>query len=415
MESQEERLQKGKNPVGTIWLKASKNGRNIIIEVGDDGRGLDLEKIKQTAIKRKLYRSEELAQMNPTQIRSLLFLPGFSTRSFVTEISGRGVGLDVVRSNIEKLKGNITIESHLHRGTVFRIQLGSSVASIKVVLFHVKGITHALPLDAIDQTLLIRPEEIYSLEGKATVTVDGEATALVKMSDLLELPDLEWSLPSKQKQRQNKRPSFISAIVLKVDGQTLAFEVDYFQQVLDVVVQPQSKISKRVRNVLGTTILGTGDVCMILNPHDLIKSVQRASQTIVNFDNELSEEDELQKLVVLLVEDSIAVRTQEKRILDKAGYEVVIAVDGLEGYRKLRSGIHVDAIISDVEMPNMTGLEFTAKVRQHPEYNEIPLILCTSLASEEDKRRGAQAGANAYIVKGQFNQELLIETLDRLI
>ena len=415
MESQEERLQKGKNPVGTIWLKASKNGSNIVIEVGDDGRGLDLEKIKQTAIKRKLYRADQLTQMNPTQIRSLLFLPGFSTRSFVTEISGRGVGLDVVRNNIEKLKGNITIESHLHRGTVFRIQLGSSVATVKVVLFHVKGFTHALPLEAIDQTLLIRPDEVYSLEGKPTVTVDDEAISLVKMSDLLELPDLEWSLPSKQQQRKNKKRSFISAIVLKVDGQTVAFEVDYFQQVIDVVIKPQGKLSKRVRNVLGTTILGTGDVCMILNPHDLIKSVQQSKQTIVNWESELPTEQENEKQVVLLVEDSIAVRTQEKRILTKAGYEVIIAVDGKEGYLRLRSGIHVDAIISDVEMPNMTGLEFTEKVRQHSEYNEIPLILCTSLASEEDKRRGAQAGANAYIVKGQFNQELLLETLDRLI
>lgn len=415
LELPEERKRLGKNPVGKIWLKAYNSGSNIVIEVGDDGRGLDLEKIKQTALKKKLYRVEELAQMSPQQVRSLIFLPGFSTRSFVTEISGRGVGLDVVRSNVEKLKGNITIDSTLHQGTVFRMQLRSTVATLNVMLFEVRGLIHGLPVEAIEKTLLIKPEEIYTLEGKPTITVDNKPVTLVKMADLLELPDLSPATVQKQKQRAMENQRFISAILLNVDGQTLAFEVESLKEVLDVVMKPQTKLLKRVRNVMGATILGTGDVCMILNPHDLIKSVQKANQTIVRFEEELGEAQNQQKPVVLLVEDSIAVRTQEKRILDKAGYEVIIAVDGVEGYNKLRSGIHVDAIISDVEMPNMNGLEFTAKVRQHPEYREIPLILVTSLASEEDKRKGAQAGANAYIVKGQFNQELLIETLDRLV
>jgi two-component system chemotaxis sensor kinase CheA len=282
------------------------------------------------------------------------------------------------------------------------------------MLFEVKGLIHGLPLEDIEKTLLIRPNEVYSLEGKTTITVDGEPVTLVKMADLLELPDLQTVTEQKKRQREAEKQSFISAILLHVDGQTLAFEVESLNFVLDVVMKPQSKLLKRVRNVVGATILGTGDVCMILNPHDLINSVNRSNQAIAIMDDD-SLNEEIEKPVVLLVEDSIAVRTQEKRILDKAGYEVIIAVDGVEGYNKLRSGINVDAIISDVEMPNMNGLEFTAKVRQHPEYREIPLILVTSLASEEDKRKGAQAGANAYIVKGKFNQELLIETLDRLV
>lgn len=415
LETPKERTQAQKNPVGKIWLKAYHSGGNIVIEVGDDGRGLDLEKVKQTALKRKLYRAEELAQMTPQQVRSLIFLPGFSTRSFVTEISGRGVGLDVVRSNVEKLKGNISIDSNPHQGSVFSIQLSSSVATLKVMLFEVQGLIHGLPIEAIEKTILIKPEQIYTLEGKPTITVDNQPVTLVKMADLLELPDLTPVAVQKKRQRAMENERFINAILLRVDEQALAFEVESLKEVLDVVIKPQSKLLKRVRNVTGATILGTGDVCMILNPHDLIKSVGSKSIASVSFEDNFLEEQNLQKPVILLVEDSIAVRTQEKRILDKAGYEVIIAVDGAEGYQKLRSGLHVDAIISDVEMPNMTGLEFTAKVRQHPEYREIPLILCTSLASEEDKRKGAQAGANAYIVKGQFNQELLIETLDRLV
>lgn len=413
IETPQERQQAAKNPVGKIFLTASRSAGNIILEVGDDGRGLDLEKIKQTAIKRKMYRAEELATMGATQLRSLIFLPGFSTRNFVTEISGRGVGLDIVRTNVEKLKGNISVDS-TNKGSLFRIQLRSTVATLNVMLFEVQGLIHALPLEAIAKTLLIKTNEIYSLEGKATITVDEKPITLVKMTDLLELPNL--SSTTVQKQRQKEVQTFTSAILLNVDGQSLAFEVEKLKEVLDVVIKPQSKLLKRVRNVVGATILGTGEVCMILNPNDLIKSVHKVSQVAIISDNDdLNEQVSTQKPVILLVEDSIAVRTQEKRILDKAGYEVVIAVDGIEGYTKLRSGRHFDAIISDIEMPNMNGLEFTTKVRQHPEYKELPIILVTSLAKEEDKRKGAQAGANAYIVKDQFNQELLIETLDRLV
>jgi two-component system chemotaxis sensor kinase CheA len=341
-------------------------------------------------------------------------MPGFSTRRFITEISGRGVGLDVVRTNVERLKGNIQSDSAFHQGSVFRMQLRSTVATLNVMLFDVQGLIHALPLEAIEKTLLIRPQDVYSLEGRATITVDGQPIALVKMTDLLELPDLE---EKQQQKRQRQVEKVTSAILLNLDGDRLAFEVERLREVLDVVLKPQSKLLKRVRNVVGATILGTGDVCMILNPNDLIKTVQKSNQTIGAMAPVDLEGDQpaLQKPVILLVEDSIAVRTQEKRVLEKAGYEVVIAVDGLEGYNQVRSGRHFDAVISDVQMPNMDGLQFTAKVRQHPEYRELPIMLITSLASEEDKRRGAQAGANAYIVKDQFNQELLIETLDRLV
>ncbi|MEB3192613.1 MAG: hybrid sensor histidine kinase/response regulator [Snowella sp.] len=414
IEPPSERQQLGKNPTGKVWLKATRQGGHILIEVGDDGRGIDLEKVKQTAIKRKMYRSEELASMSANQLRSLLFMPGFSTRSFITEISGRGVGLDVVRTNVERLKGNIQSDSAFRQGSVFRMQLRSTVATLNVMLFDVQGLIHALPLEAIEKTLLIRPQDVYSLEGRATITVDDQPIALVKMAELLQLPDLE---EKQQQKRQRQVEKVTSAILLNLDGDRLAFEVERLREVLDVVIKPQSQLLKRVRNVVGATILGTGDVCMILNPNDLIKTVQKSNQSIGAMAPVDLEGDQpaLQKPVILLVEDSIAVRTQEKRVLEKAGYEVVIAVDGLEGYTQVRSGRHFDAVISDVQMPNMDGLQFTAKVRQHPEYRELPIMLITSLASEEDKRRGAQAGANAYIVKDQFNQELLIETLDRLV
>jgi len=413
IETPAERQKTGKAPAGKIWLKAMRSGGNIILEIGDDGRGLDLEKIKQTAIKRKLYRPEELATMGTNQLRSLIFLPGFSTRNFITEISGRGVGLDIVRTNVEKLKGNITIESNPNQGCVFSLSLRSTVSTLNVMLFTVQELIHALPVEAIEKTLLIAERQIYSHQGKPTISVAGQPISLVKMADLLALPNLNQA--KVQKQRQTQEAKFISAILINIDGQRLAFEVEKLEQVLDVVIKPQTKLLKRIQNVIGATILGTGDVCMILNPRDLVKSVHKLHQTAPIPSEIETDKTTWQKPIILLTEDSIAVRTQEKRILEKAGYEVVIAVDGLDGYNKLRSGRHFDAVISDVQMPNLDGLGLTAKIRQHPEYRELPIILVTSLSKEEDKRRGAQAGANAYIVKDQFNQELLIETLERLV
>ncbi len=186
--------------------------------------------------------------------------------------------------------------------------------------------------------------------------------------------------------------------------------VDALLDQQDVVLKPQSKLLKRVRNVMGATLLGDGQVCMVLNPQDLLRSVQKGSSAAVSQETERTKA----KSKLLLVEDSIIIRTQMKRLLEGADYDVTIAVDGLEGFNKLRAG-NFDAVVSDVEMPNLNGLDLTAKIRQYQEYSELPIILVTTLASDADKRRGAQAGANAYLTKGDFDQKILIETLRRLI
>lgn len=409
IETIEERDQIGKPIQGSVWLRGYKQGSNIIIEVSDDGRGLDIEEIKQTAIKRKLYRPEELVNMTPAQLKYLIFTPGFSTRTFITEISGRGVGLDVVRTNVERLKGNIQLDSVQDQGCTFRMTMRSTVASLKVMLVRINGIIHAVPLEFIRQTLLARPEDIYTLEGRQTITLKDEAISIAKMGDLLELPTIQ----THTKKRSLKKESFISFLILKIESENLALIVDDLLEVLDIVIKPQSQVLRRVRNIIGATVLGTGEVCMIINPPDILKTIQKADTAFIPSETQETTE-QVVKPVILLAEDSIAVRTQEKRILEKAGYEVIIAVDGMDGYNKLRSR-DFDAVISDVQMPNMDGLEFVTKIRNHAEYRELPVILVTSLASEEDKRKGAKAGANAYIVKDQFNQEILLETLERLV
>jgi two-component system chemotaxis sensor kinase CheA len=411
IETPEEREQAGKPPVATIWLRGYQTAAHIAIEVKDDGRGLDLDKIKQTAIKRKLYRPEELDAMTPSQIYSLILAAGFSTRTFITEISGRGIGLDVVRSNVEQLKGTIQIESTPRRGCTFRIQLGTTLATAKVLLVEVQGIVHALPVEFVKTSVLVSPEWISTVEGRETINLGEQDIPVANLADLLELSNS----PAYHRAAKVEPPNshLRPCILIEMGEEQCGLFVDRLLDAQEVVLKPQSQLLKRVRHVTGATILPTGEVCTILNPPDLLRA--SLEQTLSASTVSIKQGETFQrKSVILLVEDSIPVRTQEKRLFERAGYEVVVAVDGLDGYNKLQTR-HFDAVVSDVEMPNLDGLSLTAKIRQHSEYQNLPIVLVTTLAGDEDKRRGADAGADAYIIKGKFNQDVLLETLERLV
>ena len=428
IETPEERKKLGKLPIATLRIKGYQTASNIIIEVADDGRGLNLDRIKQTAIKRNICTLEELANMTENQIQSLIFAAGFSTRTFVTEVSGRGVGLDVVRTNVEALKGSIQVESVPEKGCTFRLQVSTSLATANVLIVAVAGIAYALPIEFIETAKLVTYDDIFAIEGKSTIVSDGQPLSVAYLVDLLELKNREW-LPNNPEWRQESwrevnrqiqgefmtsNSPKMSCIILKVGEERLGLFIDALIDEQDVVIKPQSQLLKRVRNVSGATILGTGEVCMVLNPHDLIKSVRKQVSSRGFGSARSPIETVSRKQVILLAEDSIATRTQEKRILEGAGYEVVTAVDGLDALNKLKTR-YFDALISDVQMPNLDGLGLTIKIRQQREYSELPIILVTSLASDEDRKRGADAGANAYIPKGTFNQDVLIETLKRLV
>jgi two-component system chemotaxis sensor kinase CheA len=426
IETPEERIQQGKPPTATIQIKCYQTTNNIIIEVSDDGRGLDLEKIKQTALKRGICRADELATMTVNQIQALIFAPGFSTRTFVTEVSGRGVGLDVVRTNVERLKGAIAVHSTPGKGCTLRLQLGTTLATAHVLLILVDRLVYALPVEAVQMAKFISQDEIFSLENRKTMIVEGQPISVAQLSDLL---PINSNIPERMRvsrshgafeikhHQEDSKASLdrkVPCIILQIGEERLGLLVDALIDEQDVVLKPQSKLLQRVRNISGATILGTGEVCMVLNPQDLVKSVRQQSVIISDAETIDDRITEKRKKAILLVEDSIATRTQEKRILQSAGYEVVTAVDGLDGWNKLKTR-QFDAVVSDIQMPNLDGLGLAAKIREHKEYSELPIILVTSLAKDDDKRRGAEAGANAYITKSSFNQELLLETIERLI
>jgi two-component system, chemotaxis family, sensor kinase CheA len=238
--------------------------------------------------------------------------------------------------------------------------------------------------------------------------VDGNPVSLAHLSTLLEISSHAGAI-GESKPPDPDKPR--SCIILTIGDEQIGLFVDTLLDEQEVVVKPHSAVLKRVRNVSGATILGTGEVCMVLNPLDLLQSVRKRPARMIQ---EPLRPKPQQKHAILLVEDSLTTRTQEKRILESAGYEVVAAVNGVDALQKLGSRVF-DAVVSDVQMPHMDGLTLTERIRREPKYNELPIVLVTSLATEEDKRRGVEVGANAYIAKPTFDQALLLDTLRRLI
>ncbi|MDM8553807.1 hybrid sensor histidine kinase/response regulator [Desulfococcaceae bacterium HSG7] len=405
-----ERRKIGKSTPAAIHLRAFQTSSDVVIEIEDDGRGLDIEAIRNKARQRKLRHEDDLTAMTPEQIQVLIFSSGFSTSTYVTDVSGRGIGLDVVRNNIANLKGSIHVESVLGRGCLFRMKFPITLATTRVLIVAVDGCKYALPVEFVETTLQLAHDEIFSIEGRQTVIFENNPISVARLSDLLEIRPNSSEIENSPNELQNdisKRPL---CIIIGFGEEKLGMLVDELTDEQEIVLKPSGGLLKRVRNVSGATILGTGEVCMVLNPADLIQSVQKHSRIGVF---EESAEEAAQQ-TILLVEDSITTRTQEKRILEGAGYEVVTAVDGLDALDCLNSH-HFDAVVSDIEMPNMDGWMLTEKIREDKKYSEMPIILVTSLASEEDKKKGAEAGADAYITKGGFEQEVLLDTLDRLV
>lgn len=413
IEAPDERERIGKARIGSIILRAYQTSSNVVIEVKDDGKGLDIETIKNTALRQKIYTKDELSAMTPSQIQYLIFVSGFSTSPVVTDVSGRGIGLDVVRANVEGLKGNIHVESTAGEGCTLRIQLPITLATIRVLIVGINGMKCAVPVEYVQTSLFITKDDIFTIEGRDTIVFDGQPISVAKISELLEVHGSEFGDGSDKSKIQISKSKIkkFPCIILSVGNDRLGVIVDELIDEQEIVIKPQSRILRRVRNVSGSTILGTGEVCTVLSPQDMIKTVRKREAPQPT--EKPSEEIERKKSI-LLVEDSITTRTQERRILVGAGYEVIEAMDGVDALNKLGTK-QFDAVVSDILMPNMDGLTLTKKIREDRKYSELPVILVTSLASDEDRKKGLEAGANAYIAKPAFDQQLLLETLKRLI
>jgi two-component system chemotaxis sensor kinase CheA len=402
IEPPERREELGKPRTGRIELRATRQGSAILVEVKDNGRGVDVEAVREAAVKRGILSAEVVAEMARQEALELIFAPDLSTSPIITEVSGRGVGLDVVRKNVEGLQGQVEVWTESDAGTTFRLTLPLTLVSTRCLLLRAQDQVYAVSLGAVERLVGVEREEVGLTEGRQAIIFDGRPLPLARLADLLRMTGGgAWG-------EGEQRP----AVILAAGGQRVAFLVDELLGEEEVVVKGLGPQLRRVPNVAGATVLGTGDVVLILNVADLIKSAQMSTA------GELLEREapveEKRRPVILVVDDSITTRTLEKNILTTAGYEVRLATDGEEGLARLMEG-GCDLIVADVDMPRMDGFELTSRVRGDERYQDMPVILVTSLDTPAHKARGIEVGADAYIVKGTFDQDNLLQTIRQLI
>jgi two-component system chemotaxis sensor kinase CheA len=384
---------------------SARNGSNVELLIADDGKGIDAGKVKAAAGKLRLLSPERAESLGDQEALAFIFQPGVSTSPIITDISGRGLGLAIVKEKVEKLNGALSVETEAGQGTSFRIILPLTLARFHGVLVRVGEHLFVFPTSNVERVARVAKDDVKTVENRETITVKGQAVSLVRLHEALNLAATVAA---------GGQPDVLPAVVLTSGNQRIAFVVDEVLNEQEVLVKTLGKQLIRVPNIAGATVLGTGNVVPILNVPDLIASAVRTSGTGIHAAAVPSEETEKKRKSVLVAEDSITSRTLLKNILETAGYQVETAVDGVEALTKLRSG-EFDLVVSDVDMPRMNGFALTAKIRADKKFLELPVILVTALDSREDREHGIDVGANAYIVKGSFDQSNLLEIIRRSI
>ena len=404
LETPAERLRQHKPAQGTLTIKAHARGGNLIeISVADDGKGIALADIKTAALAAGMITPAQAAQMNASELLALLEHSGFSTRAETTDISGRGLGLAILREHVERLGGKITLETNPGRGTTFQILAPLTLANFRGVLVMAGGQPFIVPMAQLERVVRVERNQLTALEQGMHLLLEQQLIPLVWLTEVLELPG-HTALPVPNR--------FVQAFILRSAGKKIAFAVDTVLDEQEVVVKNLGTQLARVRNVLGATVLGSGTTVLILNTNDLVKSALKISA--VSSRDTLQTFKEPTRPNILVAEDSLTTRALLQSVLEMAGYRVHASADGLEAWLALQTETF-DLVISDVEMPRLNGFELTARIRAHPRLGQLPVILVTALASEEDQRRGVETGANAYLVKRGFEQQALLEAVARLL
>lgn len=390
----------GKPEQGVVRIVVDHAGPGQVrILVVDDGAGIDARRVARAAVERGLLNEADAAALDDEGVYPLVFASELSTRDAVTDISGRGLGLAIVREKAEKLGGHVKVTSEPGRGSAFTITVPSTQATFRGILFKAAGQLMVLPTLQVERVLRLDPQDIRSVERRDTFLLEGRTVPLVRMADVLELPPAPSALPD------------IQVLVLGNGDQRVGFVVDDVLDEQEVLVKPLRRPLARVRNVSGATVLASGQVAPVLEPSDLLRSARRAGaprQWVIE------PQQPAHKGHVLVAEDSITSRLLLKTILEAAGYRVRTAVDGADALAVLRR-YKVDLLVSDVEMPGLNGFELTCRVRADETLKELPIVLVTTLDSQEDRERGMEAGANGYVIKGSFDQSDLLAVVGQLI
>ncbi len=402
LDTVDERRAAGKAEAGTVRVHAWHRAGMLSVTVADDGRGIDLERLRKKIVERGLNSADLVTRMTEAELLEFLFLPGFTTTAAVTEFSGRGVGLDVVQDTVRRVGGSVRITTKTREGTTFHLQLPITLSVIRAVVVEIGGEPYAFPHTRIDRLLNLTPADIRSLEHRQFITVDGSHVGLVLASQLLELP----ANPSRTRE--------VPVVLLSDSNGTYGLIIDAIRGEQDLVVRPLDARLGKVPNVSAAAILDDGGPVLILDVEDLIRSMDQFIQTGTLRRLETRAEGPARNKRVLVVDDSITVREVERQLLIHKGYEVAVAVDGMDGWNQIRSG-RFDLVVTDVDMPRMTGLQLVQSIRSEERLRELPVIIVSYKEREEDRIRGLEVGANAYLTKSSFHDNRFAETVADLI
>ncbi|PPC78934.1 hypothetical protein C4K68_02720 [Pokkaliibacter plantistimulans] len=400
IEAAAERQKQGKASQGSLCVRfVQDTAGRFELQVEDDGGGMNIEVLKRKALAQRIVDEEALATMSDEAACQLAFHSGLSTSAMITDLSGRGLGLAIVREKIERLGGHVSLLSVPGRGCRFTFRLPVSLATYRVVLVQVAGHCLALPAGVVERVLRISQEALKTIERRLSVRVGDQLLPVWPLATLLSLASAA-----------RERPSHWQIVQLSVGSELFGLLVDEVVGDQEVVIKPLGPQLHRVPNVLAATQLGDGRIVPILHPQDLYKTACLSGAT----DMPLGEQEQAALPRVLVAEDSITSRSLLKMILESAGYQVITANDGMDAWERLRQE-SVDLLVSDVEMPRMDGFELTARLRADRRLENLPVILVTALSRSEDRERGLEVGANAYIVKSGFDQGNLLDVVRQLV
>ncbi|MHB1842342.1 MAG: hybrid sensor histidine kinase/response regulator [Sulfobacillus sp.] len=396
------RLAAGKPARGQLTLSLTqREGEQIEICLADDGGGLDLAEIRATAVRARLLTTEEAAALDDEQTQDLVFRSGFSTSPIITRVSGRGLGMAIVRERVESLGGTVDLKSEPKRGTTVTLVVPSTITTFRGLMVRLGNHRLLIAFDAVERVMQIAPEQIQHLEGRPTVLFDQTAVPCIRLGEALELGETT--------DRQPTAGAPLPCVVVQTGDQRVALLVDAVDGDCEAVIKELEGPLVHVRNVAGAALLGSGEIVIILRVSDLVQYAQGYRRPLAGQPHAIRRQG-----AILVVDDSITTRTVEKNILEVAGFSVAVAADGIEAWEMLGHQTF-DLVVSDVDMPRMDGFELTERIRAHPPLKDLPIVLVTALESRDDKERGVRLGANAYLFKSSFAESNLLEIVRRLI
>ncbi|PNG36199.1 MULTISPECIES: hybrid sensor histidine kinase/response regulator [Pseudomonas] len=404
IELPEQRLLAGKPAEGVIRLRASHQAGLLVLELSDDGNGVDLERLRQSIVERQLSPAPTAAQLSEEELLTFLFLPGFSLRDKVTEVSGRGVGLDAVQHMVRQLRGAVELEQTSGQGSRFHLEVPLTLSVVRSLVVEVGDEAYAFPLAHIERMCDLEPESIVQVEGRQHFWHEGRHVGLVAASQLLQRPATETNAPT------------LKVVVIRERDAVYGIAVERFIGERTLVVLPLDDRLGKIQDISAGALLDDGRVALIVDVEDMLRSVDKLLNTgrLERISRHHQQHAQAARKRILVVDDSLTVRELQRKLLINRGYDVAVAVDGMDGWNALRSE-SFDLLITDIDMPRMDGIELVTLLRRDNRLQSLPVMVVSYKDREEDRRRGLDAGADYYLAKASFHDDALLDAVVELI